>query len=209
MTEVWSARGLQDAAGNVHPQAALACPRCGRVTLVELVIFGMVQDGNDEIHDADEVVETGAIPSPDDLELAVKHLPEDIQRFFGSAQRALLAGIPDAAAVQLRKTLEAAAAKKGIEERNLFNAVKKLLDENYLTQDFAGLLDYVRNIGNIGAHYNDTVLDAREVERSVRFTTQVLRNLFEVPGELEELRIESETDVDAGPDEMTPKENSF
>jgi hypothetical protein len=49
---------------------------------------------------------------------------------------------------------------------------------------------HIRKIGNQGAHYTDVQLTAPEVERSLRFTTQVFRNLFEVPGELEELEAE-------------------
>jgi len=54
-----------------------------------------------------------------------------------------------------------------------------------------------RKVGNQGAHHTDERLEAPEVERALRFTTQVLRNLFEVPGELTEL----EAEVPATPDE--------
>jgi hypothetical protein len=198
MAVEWSSRYVKDAAGVIHPQAAMSCPRCGRITLVNFELTSRTGDGKSTLNPADEVVEVGSLPSSDDLGVNVKHLPDDIKQFFQTAQRALLAGIPDAAAVQLRKTLEAAAAAKGIQEKNLFGSVTKLLDGNYLTQDFSGVLDHVRRIGNIGAHYTDTVLTAAEVERSLRFTTQVLRNLFEVPGELEELRAESESVVGEG-----------
>lgn len=180
----------------------MSCPRCGRITLVDFGLESRVGDSKNTINPADVVVEVGSLPSSDDFGVNVKHLPGDIKQFFETAQRALLAGIPDAAAVQLRKTLEAAAAAKGIQEKNLFGSVKKLLDGNYLTQDFSGVLDHVRKIGNIGAHYTDTVLTSAEVERSLRFTTQVLRNLFEVPGELEELQAESEG-VDANDGDET------
>lgn len=201
MVVEWSSRYVKDAAGDFHPQAAMSCPRCGRITLVDFGLESRFNDGNETMHPADVVTEVGSLPSSDDFGVNVKHLPGDIKQFFETAQRALLAGIPDAAAVQLRKTLEAAAAAKGIQEKNLFGSVKKLLDGNYLTQDFSGVLDHVRKIGNIGAHYTDTVLTAAEVERSLRFTTQVLRNLFEVPGELEELLAESESIASDGGDE--------
>ena len=101
-----------------------------------------------------------------------------------------MAGVPDAAAVQLRRTLEAAAAHKGITDGPLYKRVQKLIEDGYVTKDFSGLLDHVRKIGNLGAHATDEHIDEAEIKRVMRFTTQVLRNLFEVPGELAQLRSE-------------------
>ncbi|MBR23277.1 MAG: hypothetical protein CMF57_12705 [Leifsonia sp.] len=203
MQIVWSDRKVKDAKNQTHYWAALACPRCGRVTTVEMSMHGEVNTGNATIHPTAVVEVMTVLPRSDEFGISVSHLPPDIAGFFGDAQRALIAGLPDAAAVQLRKTLEAAAAKKGVEERNLVTAVKRLLEGGHLTQDFSGLLDHIRKIGNIGAHYTDATLSVSEVERSLRFTTQVLRNLFEVPGELEalaeEAAVASETETGGAP----------
>jgi hypothetical protein len=120
----------------------------------------------------------------------VEHLPDDVSRYFADAQRVMAAGVPDAAAVQLRRTLEAAAAHKGIRERNLMSSIREMINQQLVTKDFEGLLHHVRKIGNIGAHYTDETLTNEEVERVLRFTTQILRNLFEVPGELDALKAE-------------------
>jgi hypothetical protein len=53
---------------------------------------------------------------------------------------------------------------------------------------------------HIGAHHTDEQLTDVEVLRALRFTTQVLRNLFEVPGELAELEAAAGTDPDTHPD---------
>lgn len=192
MSVVWSSRNNIDAAGESHPQAGLLCPRCGRVTLVELTIVKKITDGKPAIHEQDEVVELQSLPRADDFGVSVKHLPDDVAAFYSDAQRVLLAGVPDAAAVQLRKTLEAAAAHKGIREKTLVSSIKKLVEQGYVTLDFKDVMTHIRQIGNSGAHYTDARLTGPEVERSLRFTTQVLRNLFEVPGELDELRQEAE-----------------
>ncbi len=155
----------------------------------------MVKDRDpykDYIVENSEVTVLRVVPSGEDIAVAVAHLPEDVQSFYGDALRVLQAGVPDAAAVQLRKTLEAAAAHKGIKEKNLFASITKLVDQGYVTLDFKDVMTHIRKIGNSGAHYTDVRLSAPEVERSLRFTTQVLRNLFEVPGELDELRREAE-----------------
>ncbi|MFM9920592.1 DUF4145 domain-containing protein [Lacisediminihabitans sp. H27-G8] len=186
----WSDFTVADAKGSQHSWAALSCPKCGNVTIVSMAMYLQVSSGSSQIHDQSDIAVLSVLPDGTDVGLTVKHLPDDVRSFFEDAQRVLNAGVPDAAAVQLRKTLEAAAAHKGIIERNLANAVNKLLTEGYITQDFKGLLSHIRKIGNTGAHYTDIRLTSAEVERSLRFTTQVLRNLFEVPGELEELAAE-------------------
>ena len=187
----WSDRFILDAQQQRHYWAALSCPRCGNVTIVGMFGHDDVDTGNRTLSDSAEITVIQVLPNGEDFGIVVKHLPADVATFFNDAQRVLIAGVPDAAAVQLRKTLEAAAAHKGIVERNLATAVTKLLTEGYITQDFKGLLTHIRQIGNAGAHATDIRLTGPEVERSLRFTTQVLRNLFEVPGELAELEAET------------------
>ena len=55
-----------------------------------------------------------AFPEDERVGTQVEHLPPDVGRFYSDAQRVLDAGVPDASAVQLRKTLEAAAGHFGI-----------------------------------------------------------------------------------------------
>lgn len=180
----WSHANLVSASGESRAWAALACPRCAGITLIEVVLVDVVNSTSSAISDYSTVDELRCLPSESDGTTEVRHLPDDVAAFFSNAHRVLDAGVPDAAAVQLRKTLEAAAAHKEVNEKTLYESVKKLIAEGYVTQDFSKLLDHVRKIGNIGAHYTDARLDTAEVERAMRFTTQILRNLFEVPGEL-------------------------
>jgi hypothetical protein len=188
----WSSRVIEDAAKVRHYWAALSCPRCGNLTLVELAMMNDADTSKTYISERSEVGVIRVTPNGEEPAVAVAHLPADVRAFYDDALRVLQAGVPDAAAVQLRKTLEAAAAHKKIKERNLVDSIKKLVDEGYVTLDFKDVMTHIRKIGNSGAHYTDVRLTAPEVERSLRFTTQVLRNLFEVPGELEELRREAE-----------------
>lgn len=174
-------------AGSTRSWAALACPNCASMTLVEVRIDSTPSLTQAEVLDRYEITEIRVVPSNGAAIATVKHLPADVEKFFLSANRVLAAGEPDAAAVQLRKTLEAAAAQKGVTEKTLYKSVEKLIEQGMITTDFSKLLDHVRKIGNMGAHYTDEELGQTEVERSLRFTTQVLRNLFEVPGELAEL----------------------
>ncbi|MET7323382.1 DUF4145 domain-containing protein [Streptomyces sp. NPDC005549] len=101
--------------------------------------------------------------------------------------RVLRVGVPDAAAVQLRRTLEAAAAHFSIKEKVLMKSIEKLISDGHVTQSFAPALHHIRAVGNVGAHASDEDVDQVTAEGALRFTTQLLRNLFEVPGELNEL----------------------
>jgi hypothetical protein len=117
----------------------------------------------------------------------VDHLPSEVERHYQAARRVLAAGEPDLAAVSLRRTLEEAASQRGISERTLVASVEAMLDQGLITTEFRTVLDHVRRLGNVGAHAGSPPIDATEVSIAMRFTTQVLRNLFEIPAVLAEL----------------------
>ena len=195
----WSSRVIEDASKTRHYWAALSCPRCGNLTVIEMMMVNDADSSKTTISDRSEVNVMRVTPDGEDAAVAVQHLPSDVKGFYEDAMRVLQAGVPDAAAVQLRKTLEAAAAHKGIREKQLVSSIRKLVEQGYVTLDFKDVMTHIRQIGNSGAHYTDAKLTAPEVERSFRFTTQVLRNLFEVPGELDELRREAEAAEESRP----------
>jgi hypothetical protein len=134
-----------------------------------------------------EVTELQAIPTDEYQRYRVDHLPEDVATFLSMSIRILDAGVPDGAAVQLRKTLEAAAAHRGIKKRTLVASIEKLIEAGMITRDFGKAVHHIRKIGNIGAHYTDDEISRSEAEQALRFTIEVMRNLFEVPGELEQI----------------------
>jgi hypothetical protein len=119
----------------------------------------------------------------------VRHLPTDVADYYRDAIRVMQAGVPDAAAVQLRRTLEAAAAHftdggGPINSGNLNERIERLHGAGLITGPIHGAVHHVRLLGNIGAHATDDRLDEERVQRALLFTTQLLRNLFEIPGEL-------------------------
>src|SRR5919199_6929459 len=98
------------------------------------------------------------------------------------------ASLPDAAAVQLRRTLEAPSAHFGQPQEPLVRRVQGLIHNGLITNPFGEVLHEVRRLGNLGAHATDERVDEAEASRALRFTTQVLRNLFEIPIELRQIR---------------------
>jgi hypothetical protein len=158
-------------AGHIF-QSVLQCPDCGRMTIVEHTDPGHMPH------------EIRAYPESDDLRHQIDYLPEDVDQYYSDARRVLDAGVPDAAAVQLRRTLEAAAAHFDVRERNLVASIRKLIEEGLVTRQFGEALEHIREVGNLGAHATDQRVDEVAAQRVMNFTTLLLRNLFEVPGEL-------------------------
>jgi hypothetical protein len=160
--------------------SVVACPRCAGVTVLETNGPGQ-----------NPAAVLSAIPADSRTAAEVRYLPPDVKGFYDAAQRVLEAGVPDAAAVELRKTLEAAAARfksadgEFINNGPLVQRIQKLIAEGYVTKQFGEVLDRVRQVGNVGAHASDETVDQETAEQVLRFTTQVLRNLFEIPGELD------------------------
>lgn len=161
------------AGGGPRWWAVVACPRCGGAVLLE----------TNSPNEARHHVQT-TVPEDERTGSHVEHLPDDVARFYRDAQRVLDAGVPDAAAVQLRKTLEAAAACFDIDSGPLVQRIRKLIQEGLITKQFGQVLDRVRLLGNVGAHASDQTVDVDSAKKALRFTTQVLRNLFEIPAEL-------------------------
>jgi hypothetical protein len=153
----------------------LLCPRCAGATLIETNGPGSAQKNIHRVY-----------PEDRHAALEVEHLPPKVANHYRKARRALDAGLPDSVAVELRRTLEAAADDVGVkaEHAPLASAIEKMMEEGLVAKPFGEVLNHVRVVGNAGAHASDTEVTDEEARRALRFTTQVLRNLFEIPGEL-------------------------
>lgn len=158
------------------------CPECGGVILAET-------SGPDQIAGV-----VGFYPESASVQ-GVNGLPETVAGYYEDAIKVLRAGVPDAAAVQLRRTLEAAAAHYGVEEKVLVKSIEKLIEQGLVTKSFGAALHHIRLVGNQGAHHTDARVDQESAERALRFTTALLRNLFEVPSELKQIQASSSGEV--------------
>lgn len=163
-------RGITNSNKAVREWTWLSCPRCAGVISLEThpQIKKVLQEVPNHTTDVD-----------------VAHLPEDVEEYYRNALIVLNTGVASAAAVELRRTLEAAAKHKGIDITPLARAIQKLVDEGWITKDFEQVMVHVKKIGNVGAHAGQEKLTEPEVQTALKFTTQILRNLFEIPKELE------------------------
>ena len=163
----------------------LACPRCAGVVLLE--------------HSGPQGADITFREIPEGTQASrIRHLPPGIEQTYRDAVRVLDAGVPSAAAVLLRRTLEGAAAQNGITERTLVKSIEKMIDDGLVTPSFGKVLHHVRTVGNQGAHCTDEGLTDAQVYQALRFTTALLVNVFEVPGDLAELEQDEGTDEDEG-----------
>lgn len=180
--------GARRTDGQQVSHSVLQCPDCANLTIIR---------HNGQPMSPFEPDETFAVyPSDDDATHSIRHLPERVEQYYSDARRVLDAGVPDAAAVQLRRTLEAAAAHFDVSEGNLFKSIEKLIQLGLVTTQFRGALDHIRAVGNLGAHASDERVNDAQAQHALSFTTQLLRNLFEVPGDL--LQIATAADESPG-----------
>lgn len=189
MREVLKDARLIRSNGDRRYFSLVACPDCAGLVVLE--------------HSPTDSIPVVLRTWPEDAERAldVQHLPPDVARYYAAARKVLDAGVPDGAAVQLRRTLEAAAAHHGKTDKVLVRRIEGLIADGLVTKPFAEAMTLIRKVGNQGAHATDEDVDQETAERALRFTTQLLRNLFEVPGELSAARLGAPTEPEGAPAE--------
>ena len=159
------------AGGDVRHWMTSTCPNCAGPVVIEYA----ASHGDDRVM---TVV-------PEDVDsVQIAHLPERVKKHFSAAEEMIRVQAPDMAAVAMRRTLEAACNASGADGRSLFERIRQLQEGGQITPDFSKAAHHVRRIGNIGAHDTDEDVDLGEAKLMFRFVTQLLRNLFEIPGEL-------------------------
>lgn len=124
MTQLNSDVEVARPGGTPRTFAFLGCPACAGTIAIETNGRG-----------ANPPLEIAAFPSlQDGVNADVRHLPEDVQRYYIDAKTVLLAAVPDAAAVQLRRTLEAAAAHFGHDDGPLVGRITGLIEDGLITR---------------------------------------------------------------------------
>jgi hypothetical protein len=131
-------------------------------------------------------------PSSADLDDSI---PASLRDAYAEAMRALGARAPRAAAVMLRRTVEALVRDRGGADaqeamnRGLAAALRVMADAHALDVNLADWAKEMRLAGNVGAHYDpiDDV-DAAEAEDLARLTRQLLHYVYELPAKLRRAR---------------------
>ncbi len=113
----------------------------------------------------------------------VMHVPSAVAQIWDEAVRVYKVGAYASAVVACGRALEAAADERAVKGKTLQQRIETMRSEGLITTEFRDAMDYVRLIRNVGAHAGQEV-SPESAEGTMRFTQQMLRLLFEVPGEL-------------------------
>ncbi len=169
---------VQGGPGKPRTFAVLACPRCGSPIVVET-----------NPHNESPGKEISVFPETEHR-TSIAHVPDEVMKEFVDAQRALDAQLHSSAAVSLRKCLEGAALQFEIEDRTLAKRIEQLAEKGLVTEAFKSAAHITRGVGNAGAHFGQgDEVEELEVRRAMKFTEQLLRSLFEIPGEVNALAV--------------------
>ena len=116
-------------------------------------------------------------------------IPLEICAVYQEGVQALAAKCPRASVVMFRRTLEAIAVDKGIQEGTLYKRMEKLFSLGLVAPTFKDWFKEIRLIGNSGAHYDviDDVNESDAVEMR-DFIREALRHIYEIPKSLERRR---------------------
>lgn len=146
------------------------CPVCGKGVILEA-------DSLDELR----VVYPDVLPNSWD----VSDVPETILESYLESVTAYTSGAFGLTAVGCRRTVEAVARDKDISGKYAKTMIQEMVKKGLLTPQFAEAIDHVRLQGNTGAHTGPISQD--EAERTLRFTQELLRILYEIPAELKKV----------------------
>ena len=131
-------------------------------------------------------------PSSADLDKAI---PSELRQGYGEGMRALAAQAPRAAAVMLRRTVEALVRDRGSEaaqkalEVNLAKGLRVMADEHTLDPNLAAWAHEIRLVGNVAAHF-DPIEDVTLPEATdlAKLTRQLMHYVYELPASIQRKR---------------------
>ncbi len=120
------------------------------------------------------------------------HCPENVERAFNEAEKALRAGAHSLAAAGFRKSIERAISPflpEGSKARMLGPKLGELEKSNLLPEAMLEWIRIVKDDGNFAMHDEDRDFEtAEEVEPTRLFTHTLLQYLFTLPDELKAAR---------------------
>jgi hypothetical protein len=136
---------------------------------------------------------TGIVASypPELIDFDATNIPTEVVEALGEAILCHANGCFVAAAIMVRKTLEALCADRGAKGENLKERIRALGDKVVLPQEFLDGLDDLRLLGNDATHIESRVFDRvgkEEVEVGIEFAKEVLKAVYQSAELLKKLR---------------------
>lgn len=95
---------------------------------------------------------------------------------------------PNAFAVQIRRGLEAICVNRGIKERTLRAALKKLAEKGEIPKVLAEVTDVLRLLGNVGAHWTEQRIHPSQTPALDDFFKTIVEYIYVAPSKLQEFK---------------------
>lgn len=127
----------------------------------------------------------------------LEHLPDDVERAYTSARRALQAGSLDGASMVLRNLISHVAVDLGAKKGQSYKQyVTWLSDEAHIPPGFDDAVDRLRDLGNETAH-ELVQADHADILLALDIAELLLRFKYETPGKIATRNAEAISSADA------------
>lgn len=113
--------------------------------------------------------------------------PRHIRKIYEEAALIQQAS-PSAFAAQIRRGLEAICVNRGIKERNLRTALKKLAEKGEIPKVLAEVTDVLRLLGNVGAHWTEQRVYPSQTPALDDFFKTIVEYIYVAPSKLQEFK---------------------
>jgi hypothetical protein len=134
-------------------------------------------------------------------------LPPKVDQSFREALRCELAGAPLAAAVMVRRTLEAIGLEFAPNTKPLFKALHVMKDKGLISDELAQWGDALRFIGNIGAHPTGEVVAAQDAREALDFLQAIVETIYVLRPKFQAMKARREKESRAPPEESPSDES--
>ncbi|TFG75547.1 MAG: DUF4145 domain-containing protein [Thermodesulfobacteriales bacterium] len=114
-------------------------------------------------------------------------VPKHIKQIYEEAV-VIQKASPDAFAVQIRRGLEAICIDRGIKEKNLQAALKRLAEKGEIPKVLAEVTDVLRLLGNVGAHWTGQHVHPSQTPALDDFFKAIVEYIYVAPNKLLEFK---------------------
>lgn len=115
------------------------------------------------------------------------NLPEAIEKKYMEALKIRNIS-PSSCAVQVRRRLEAICIHENAQGKVLAQKLKNLADSNRIPQTLADVASHLKQLGNLGAHFDEDEVSKEDVPIILDFLELLLEYLYVAPAKIEEVK---------------------
>ncbi|HYW47655.1 MAG TPA: DUF4145 domain-containing protein [Bryobacteraceae bacterium] len=135
-------------------------------------------------------------------------LPDIVRQSYDEAVKCENAKAHLAAAVMVRRALEAVTKEYEPTARTLHSGMKALLESGIISKELSDWGDQLRVIGNLGAHATSEKIDAQDVAEAIDFLQAMLEILYDLRPRFEKMRLRRAANAKGTPASQAPPTQS-